>query len=237
MSNPASSVRTRSPRFPGHSVNDAIEFARRIYDGAHTSQIDSLTAIKLMNFSGKSGASATALGSVRQFGLIEGVGEKTRISNLALKILEPESPTERMEALREAAKQPEVFRQVYDRFDARIPAANEPIRAYLIRELGFSKSGAEDCLRSLRETIEQSDLNRSESSDSLPAEIPDRVLAQNDRIDFSANPPSDPLAELIKIPLTRECSAELRLSGTVSEKALNNLIRHIELMKEVWVED
>lgn len=92
MSNPASSVRTRSPRFPGHSVNDAIEFARRIYDGAHTSQIDSLTAIKLMNFSGKSGASATALGSVRQFGLIEGVGEKTRISNLALKILEPNLP-------------------------------------------------------------------------------------------------------------------------------------------------
>lgn len=234
-------LRSRSPRFPSHSVNEAIEFVSRIYAGVHRSQVDSLTALKLMGFAGKSGASAQALGSVRQFGLIEGVGDKTRVSELAMRILEPASNAERSEAIREAAKQPEVFKLVHDRFDGRIPSANEPMRAFLIRELGFSKNGAEDCLKSLRQTIEQSELERpgnfephsglntvpsAVSEDSLfsPSSINDDVTESNS-------------SETMRIRLTRDCFAELKLVGTVSEKAITNLIRHIDLMKEVWAED
>src|SRR4051812_23505010 len=89
------SERTRSPRAPKHSLQEAIGFAQAIYDAVHRSQIDSNTAFRLMGFAGKSGSSATALGSMRQFGLIEGLGEKTRITDLALKILEPASAFER----------------------------------------------------------------------------------------------------------------------------------------------
>ncbi len=62
---------------------------------------------------------------------------------------------ERLESIREASKQPEVFRLLHDRFDGRIPTANEPLRAFLIRELGFSKNGADECIKSLREFMNQ----------------------------------------------------------------------------------
>jgi len=243
MSSTISGVRKRSPRFPSHSVVEAVEFVRRIYDGVHRSQIDSITAIKLMGFSGKSGASAAALGSVRQYGLIEGIGEKTRVSELALGILEPASDGERLDSMREASKQPEVFRLLYDRFDGRIPTANEPLRAFLIRELGFSKNGADECIKSLRESMNQigdSSLANFPESEAVSKteSASDNSSAKNLVSDVA--PAAEELTGNVKrlsIPLTRDCSAELMLVGSVSEKALVNLMRHIDLMKEVWAED
>jgi hypothetical protein len=232
--------RSRSPRFPNYPLSEAVSYAQRIYEGVHRSAIDASTAFRLMGFSGRSGASATALGAIRQFGLIAGISDNTRISELALRILEPASVFERSEALKLAAREPEVFRSILDRFDGRIPTADEPVRAFLIRELGFSKGGAEDCLASLRKTIEFID----ELGDyPMPALIPDgddpeETEAKPDKPNFSSSgfSKSNDKASY-RIPLTRDCVAELNFSGDLSEKAINRLIMHIELMREVWTED
>lgn len=181
-----------------------------------------------MGFAGKSGASATALGSVRQYGLVEGVGDGTRISQLGLRILEPVSSQERSDAIFEASRKPDAFRAVLNRFDGKVPAADEPVRAFLIRELGFSKNGAEDCLGSLRETLEMIGEPHSDSmSQSIPASQSTLVVAESQTRE-------SPTGETMRIPLTKDCSVELRFTGPVSEKAIANLIRHIELMKEIW---
>jgi hypothetical protein len=188
-----------------------------------------------MGFAGKSGASATALGSVRQYGLIEGVGDNTRVTDLALRILEPVSPAERSEAVLEAAKKPEVFQAIFERFEGRIPAADEPVRAFLIREMGFSKRGVEECIASLRATLEvvQEITARDGGSTSSPVEAQASLHSHGELATHaSVSPPS----ELMRIPLTRECSVELRFVGPVTEKAITNLIRHVELTREVWGE-
>ena len=239
--------RSRSPRFPGHSLDQAIGFIRKIYDGVHRSAVDSLSAMQLMGFAGKSGASATALGSIRQFGLIEGTGDKTRVSDLALSILEPIDEDERALAILRAARFPNVFEQILDRFDGRLPTVNEPIRAFLIRELGFSKSGADDCLESIRATLQYAEGFAfkagmpSEEEIHLelgPTDAPDPSGAN---LDFrtsvrGSNSSPEESDEHMLIPLTRDCKASLRFHGTVNEKAIANLVRHIELMKEIWAE-
>lgn len=247
MSRIAPSERSRSPRFPSHSLDQAIVFVRKIYEGVHRSSVDSLSAMHLMGFSGKSGASATALGSIRQFGLIEGTGDKTRVSDLALKILEPIDDQERALAVHDAARYPAVFEQILDRFDGRLPTVNEPIRAFLIRELGFSKSGADDCLEAIRATLQFTDSFPT----ALRVSATDEIDTDLDRSDGSFSPISpnsveprvqgittlaDESEQLIVIPLTRDCKASLRFHGIVSEKAISNLVRHIELMKEIWAD-
>jgi len=228
--------RARSPRFPSHSLGDTIVYAEKIYRGVHRSSIDAQTAYRLMGFAGKSGTSATALGSVRQFGLIEGAGDSTRISQLALRILEPVTPQERTEAIVEASEKPEVFRAVLNRFDGGVPTADEPVRAFLIRELGFSKGGAEDCLESLRRTLDMvKDLAVGTSSPAVsqhngpPAPTAGPVILESQTH-------GEPVQHFMRIPLTRECSVELRFSGNVTEKAIANLIRHIELTREIWTD-
>jgi len=222
-------------------LEEAINYAKRIYEGVHTSSIDSQTAFKLMGFAGKSGASATALGSVRQFGLIEGMGENTRVTDLALRIFEPGSSAEHAQATREASRLPDAFAAIEDRFGGKTPTVDEPIRAFLIRDLGFSSRGADECITSFRRTnqfVSQFSPQRfevipvsevfDESASSLkePSQ-PSDSGKMADRIT-----PDD--SDVIRIPLSKECTAEIRFTGPISEKALSNMIRHIELMKELW---
>lgn len=116
--------RSRSPRFPSQTLEESLRHARLIYEGVHRSMIDSESAYRLMGFSGKTGTSAKALGSLRQYGLIEGIGDKTRISDLALAIIEPESEDERSGAIARAARNPDVFSSVLNRFAERVPQAD-----------------------------------------------------------------------------------------------------------------
>lgn len=241
MTSLSAGERSRSPRAPKHSLRQAIDYARLIYKGVHRSPIDAMTAFELMGFTGKSGASATSLGSIRQFGLIEGTGDKTRVSELALAIFEPSSEQERAEAIIEAANKPEVFRSINDRFNGRVPTADEPIRAFLIRELGFSRGGSEETIASLRSTEQDVQEARAQlTSTASPrgpqeSQIEDRKDRSQSR-EYAEVQTSAP-RKILHIPLTKECSAELQLIGDVSERAIANLIRHIELMKDVWAED
>ena len=231
MSGSTAANRSRSPRFPSYPIKDAIVYAEKIYAGVHRSAIDAQTAFRLMGFAGKSGASATALGSIRQFGLIEGIGDNTRISDLALRILEPGTPTERRDAILEAARKPEVFRAIIDRFDGRVPTSDEPVRSYLIRELGFSKRGVEECLASLRATL---DMVGDFSADSSPTQQPSEAPQEGSKLQNEPESPSH--TDSIRIILTRDCTVALIFNGTVTERALTHLIRHLELTKESLAE-
>ena len=230
------SAGSRSPRFPSHSIREAIVYVEKIYAGVHRSPIDALTAFRLMGFAGKSGASSTALGSVRQFGLIEGTGDKTRISELSLRILEPASPEERNQAVLEAARKPEVFKSIFERFDGRIPAADEPLRAFLIRELGFSKRGVDECLVSLRATLDVVADISSASTSAKEAIAGDHADPLDRELPHELTEPRRQ-SESLRILLTRELSVELRFNGPITEKGLTNLIRQLELTKEALAQD
>lgn len=230
----------RSPRYPRISLDSAIGYARRLYDEAHRSSVDPDTAARLMGFRGKSGASAIALGAVRQFGLVEGLRGSLRISDLAMRILQPVSAEEEEEARHEAAFSPEVFDTVVGYFQGEMPRSDEPMKAYLIRTLGFSRAGAEDCVTTLRKTLTELEDYRSSAPRGAPAEasvappageLPPQTPVQQRHTQTGVND-----EELIRIPLTRDCKAELRLVGKVSEPAIDRLISYIQLMKDVWAE-
>jgi hypothetical protein len=233
--------RSRSPRFPSQNLGEAIRLTESIYEGVHRSMIDSETAFKLMGYSGKTGTSAKALGSLRQFGLIEGIGEKTRVSDLALAILEPESSVERANAIRQSAKTPDVFDSVITRFGGRVPQADEPIRAYLIRELGFQKGSADECIRSLRSSLAfagNEDSIEVQPNDTEVQEAEPNVERQDSKgFHLISTAPREEPAQSVVIPLSRDCKAELKIFGRIDDKAVANLIKHIDLLASVWTEN
>lgn len=235
--------RARSPRAPKYSLPQSLTYARSIYDAVHRSAVNSAMAYELMGFAGKSGSSATALGSVRQFGLVEGIGEKTKITDLALSIFEPSSSFERSRAIREASSRPEIFRALRDRFNGRIPGADEPIRAFLIRDMGFSKGGADETMRSLRETeqyvlAEHVEIipereNATEPVQENVSTAPSALISS----EHYSESPAERVTETVRVALAKDCYAELRFYGELTDRAVGNLIRYIELMKEVWTEN
>mgnify|MGYP003575664876 CR=1 FL=1 len=240
MSSLSAKERSRSPRFPSQALEDSLRHVRLIYEGVHRSSIDSETAFRLMGFSGKTGTSAKALGSLRQYGLIEGTGEKTRVSDLALAILEPESDAERSEALQHAARRPDVYEAILTRFSDRVPQADEPIRAFLIRELGFQKGSADECIKSMRLSLAFADSQSIPSDaradeDIETEEVSERIERRvpENETKISVELPT----QSATIPLTKECKAELKIYGTLNDRAVENLLRHVQLLAEVWTEE
>lgn len=238
-------AKSRSPRYPRLSVLTSVGYARKIYEGAHRSEIDSDTAYRVMGFAGKNGASATALGALRQFGLVDGLRGDLRISDLALRILEPSCTDEYVESLHEAANKPDVFEAVLRQFPEGLPSSDEAVRSFLIRNLQFSRAGADDLISSLRETLSELEAENSRNgSKSVSPEIQSAVGVEKEQPERS--PPKDmarsifpaegQLEEFIRIPLTRDCNAELRLSGPITDDAIARLIKYIDLMKDVWTE-
>ena len=84
-----SKLKQRSPNYPKIGLGEAIDRAKKIYEHAHRSPIDQMTAFTLMGYQGESGPSASTLSALKKFGLLEGRKDNLRLTELALRILEP----------------------------------------------------------------------------------------------------------------------------------------------------
>lgn len=233
----------RSPRYPRHNLAKSIEMARRLFAGAHQAKIDVDSAAKVIGYAGSGGGAATsALGALRQFGLVDGLRGDVAVSELAMRIIQPMDEAERVGALHEAAMKPEVFSSIVNQFGGRLPASDDPIRSFLIRQEGFSASGAEEVIQALRETISSLP---EKHGDTPTGPRPEEAQESDDEEGRSNVPvanapkPSDAIGvgELITLPLGQNCKAELRLIGEVTSSSYARLIRHLELLRDIASEE
>ena len=144
--------RHRSPSYPPLSLREAVDRVERLYNeiGAHPTSRE--VVAKGLGYSGISGASATTIGALNKFGLIEGRGDEIRVSDRAMAILHPHTPEERITALKEAAMEPELFREIGERFPGK-PPSDDLLKNYLIRNK-FLPQAVDAAIFAYRETIE-----------------------------------------------------------------------------------
>lgn len=144
--------RTRSPNYPALSLPDAINRMTALYRAQHTHAAPREVVAKGMGFNTLNGASATAVSALHKYGLLERVGDELKVSELAMRILHPQSADERIAAIREAADGPPLFGELKDRFPGRMPS-EELLRNYLVRK-GFAPTAVSSVILAYRETLE-----------------------------------------------------------------------------------
>ena len=147
--------RDRSPNFPAISLPDALKKIETIYkeDGR------TATGVKVIlkhlgygeNLSGSAGRMVSAL---RQYGLLEDVGDdKYRVSDAAVRILElSDESAARREAIEASARKPAVFREILKTYAERLPS-DAALRDHLITELKFNPASVESFIRALKGTV------------------------------------------------------------------------------------
>jgi len=123
-----------------------------VYAKDHLNQVPKAVIAEHMGYKGLSGASLPILSALNQYGLLEGRGDETRVSQRALNIVvhEPGSSGERLRAMREAAFSPDLFGEIVERFRGGNPS-DAAIRAHLL-SARFIPSAADTALRAYRET-------------------------------------------------------------------------------------
>jgi hypothetical protein len=143
--------RSRSPNYPQIGLKKAIQRVSSVYKRDYQAPLTRDLAAERLGYSGLNGKSLAVLAALGKFGLLEGRGEETRVTDLAVRILAfPPGSAERRAALQEAAGRPELFVELDQRF-ARGQASDGAIRAWLITR-GFIPPAAEAAVRAYRET-------------------------------------------------------------------------------------
>ncbi len=144
-------ARSRSPNYPQIGLREAIQRVSHVYKRDYQASLTRDLAVERLGYSGLNGKSLAVLAALGKFGLLEGRGEETRVTDLAVRLLAfPQGSPERRAALAEAANRPELFVELDQRF-ARGQASDGAIRAWLITR-GFIPPAAEAAVRAYRET-------------------------------------------------------------------------------------
>lgn len=176
-------AKSRSPEYPAIGLRDAIERVRRVYEsGIYQNPVSKEVFAQQMGYKSLSGASLPVLSALSKYGLIEGRGNDTRVSPLAVEIIahDPGTP-QRATAIRSAASLPELF----DDLDKRYPGGKTPdsaIRSYLLTR-GFIPPAADAAIRSYRETkslveAESATHNLETSIESEPPNVGDFIQVE-----------------------------------------------------------
>lgn len=144
--------RQRSPSYPSTSLQDAIDIARKLHLVERTNPVERGVAAKALGYSGISGRSATILSNLIQYGLLERAGKsEVRVTRRAVEILYPDTAASLAQALTDAAKEPELFQAIADRFTDGRPSENA-IEAFLIRQ-GYTHTAVRPATRAFLETF------------------------------------------------------------------------------------
>lgn len=142
----------RSPAYPSASLRDALGGVSKIYARYRLSSVDRVVAAKLLGYSGINGPSAKTMAALAHYGLVERAGKgEMRVTARAQSILYANSPEERLDGLREAALEPDLFRELRDRFPDFIPPS-DGVETYLHRK-GFNQSAIRPAAKAYLDTM------------------------------------------------------------------------------------
>lgn len=245
----------RSPNYPSLSLGEAIDRVRQIYDAEKRTPAGADTILAHLGYKPGVGPGVRALSALRQYGLLEERGGLDRISDSAFHILTlSEGSPDRVTALRDAARQPALFRQLLEYYNGQLPS-DVNLRDHLIKMHSFNPESVATFIKTFRETVELAKLypNDENGREAEP------VQANADEGGNPSHKPSvfgvfseyakDPegtlrkLAgageqEFISVPLSSGVRARVLMSGgTVGVKDIEKLIRVLKLQKELLADD
>lgn len=156
-------ARMRSPNFPNLSLEDAVNFAKVIWDKNRKAAIPREAAAKDLGYTGLTGRSMQVLGALNQYGLVEITAKgHTRVTQTAEDIFIGFPEEVKRRAVTEAGRTPALFREIYEKFDGDIPGENA-IRSFLFQR-GFTNDGVEKALRSFNATNRYIEINGDSES-------------------------------------------------------------------------
>lgn len=174
----------RSPAYPAVNLEQAIVYARSIYDADRRNQVPVGVAIEHLGYTDGSSQGMRAIAALTQFGLLEQDGKKedrrVRLTERALDILiaPSDSHPPRIRAIQEAALLPTLHAELWNGGRSELPS-DATLRANLVRHNEFNENYVDRFIRQFRDTIQFAGLLNS-----------DTISHDEDDDDFSEEPAS-----------------------------------------------
>jgi hypothetical protein len=143
-------AKARSPQYPSIGLKEAIEKIGAVYKKDYQNKVPRDVVAKHMGYESLHGKALGVLSTLGKYGLLEGRGDESRVSDLAVKIIaHEEGSPERAAAINESALKPELFAEIEKRFGPKV--SDTALRSYLLTQK-FIPTAADSAIRAYRET-------------------------------------------------------------------------------------
>ena len=143
----------RSPSYPSLPLGDAVAAIGKIEAKYRSAPVDRSDAARLIGYSSLSGPANQSLAALAAYGLVERAGKgEMRVTQRAKAILHPDTPTERNDNLRAAAVEPQLYRELQERFAGVSSPPEEGVVSYLNRQ-GFNQNVIRQASRAFLATV------------------------------------------------------------------------------------
>lgn len=237
-------MRKRSPNYPAVSFPDALDRMRAIYKAEKTNAAPPEVLVQHIGYTSLNGRAKRVVAALKQFGLLESAGDLLHVSQAAedIVLLEDVNP-ERVERIkRKLAFAPAVFEAINEAFSASLPSEGT-LRHHLVRNLGFRPEASENLVQVYLATVQHlkpPDRDGSDSSGTQRTGLVDEAQVEvvaSPTSEVASPPLGSPESEVIRIRLTRKCTAVLQFIGEVDDSAIDMLIRHMELSRSIYALD
>jgi hypothetical protein len=156
----------RSVNYPFVTLEVAAERARELWASVGTNRVPIPTAGAAWGYVEKSSGLRSTVSALKQYGLLQDIGESgkrhVRLTDRAVDILieAPDSPKHR-DALKAAVLSPKIYREIFERFPAGLPAQDHAISSFLLRDRHFNRKSVARFIAGLRADIQFAGVDRS----------------------------------------------------------------------------
>ncbi len=229
------SVRERSPNYPGIDLQQAEEYAKAFYEKHRRTNVPLEVAAKVLGFNTVSGPVKSRFAALKQYGVAEVDKQgNIRLTERGLTLaMSPSYSTERTLALQAAALSPALFDEMYR---TKREADDDTLHYFLVRDRRFSPEGATRLITNYRASLRHAKLG-AESSDDSPDEGESMFTDSNDGADRSRGRTDDggnrPAGTVLQFMLTGGKTAQVILSGgAISRRDFAKLIKLLEISAE-----
>lgn len=209
----------RSPRYPSIVVGEAARLAKATWDTEKRTAVAPEVLVKAWGHTSLNGPSRSKLASMHQYGLIEDRDHGIRLSDLGMKLANhSEESIEYREALKEAATNPELFKEL---LRTHADASEAAIRSFLVLNKQFSPAGAAQCAKTFKanlsvEKLAESGYGRDEGEPEMPeTNVPDSPKSHPLQGPSSpgSRKPTQLATQVLAISIPRNLSVDIAVKG------------------------
>lgn len=254
--------RHRSPNYPTVGLKEALDRTRKFYELDGKAGAGPDMAAKHIGFASAHGQAMSVLAALKRFGLLEDKNGRVAPTQRAIELLHlPETDSRRIEALKQAALAPQIYRELIEQYrDTGLPAEST-LKAELVAYKGFNPNSVNDFYKAFAETLEfagLSDFSVIESESEMTTQ--ENEVNESSTVKGRTTLPSGiartPLGGLqVRVPresltppvtnnawtwtlsIPRNVKAELRIAGEVTKADIMRLKKQIEFLESSFDEE
>lgn len=237
--------KVRSPKYPIISLREALDKAVKIWEKAGRHEIPLESLADYWEISKTSSALIGFSAALVKFGLIEyvsgsGRNKQVKLTQLAIELANhPEGSKERDLALKKAGLCPEIYKDIFEKYQGEFPD-DSVIKPYLLIQKNFNKSAVDGFLKNFRETISLAKLDSSDIDNVKQlAEAP--VVGAVNKGAETVLPPASSYISIVKstdstvireLPIPLEGGLSARIPFPISEDDFKIILETLDLWKK-----